>query len=359
MTNAKDNSIRTKMDGSREPSVDILRAIALLGIILIHVNPSSPFVCQLRGFDVPMMVFLSGVVFAYGKRSLDSVSSICKYEWNRIVRILFPTWFFILMYFAFVYLRYHSIPDMYEVKSYFTLKTYWYVWIMRVFLIVAMTAPVIQWLKRKLSNIQLLIIAILVLVLFEFFAIPNQDSWAYYITMAIPYILIFGFGTMIDSISHKNLWKIMAVCAVVYVVYAVWYWHLTGEYQGTQICKYPPRLYYTSYAMMCVVLLWQFRKQLTDILRWMHLDEFGIFIGSHTMWIYFWHIIGLIYLDIPLNWLAQANILNVVPAWCISSLIICIFSFAIVWLQDKVVSALLSLSHDSPVCKNILRIFRG
>lgn len=358
MIHSNDNSVQILME-ERDSFVDILRAIALLGIILIHVNPSPLFLCQLRGFDVPMMVFLSGVVFTYRKHSLDSISSICKYEWNRIVRILFPTWLFILMYFAFAYLRNHSIPDVYEVKSYCTLKTYWYVWIMRVFLIVAMIAPAIQWLQRKLSNIQLMIISILVLVLFEIFAIPNQDSWMYYITMAIPYILIFGFGTVVMSISRKNLWWMMVAFAVVYVAYAVWYWYLTGEYQGTHICKYPPRLYYTSYAMMCVVLLWQCRKEIANVLRWMHLDGLFVFIGSHTMWIYFWHIIGLMYIDLPLNWLSKTYICNITPAWCMSFLMISIFSFAIVWLQDKVVSVLLSLSHDSPVCRNILRIFQG
>ena len=47
----------------RDNSIDILRAIALFGIILVHVKP-WPWLWQLRDFDVPLMVFLSGVVYS-------------------------------------------------------------------------------------------------------------------------------------------------------------------------------------------------------------------------------------------------------------------------------------------------------
>lgn len=51
------------MTRTRDFSIDILRAIALMGIICVHIRPSS-FWAELRNFDVPMMVFLSGISFA-------------------------------------------------------------------------------------------------------------------------------------------------------------------------------------------------------------------------------------------------------------------------------------------------------
>lgn len=47
----------------RDESLDILRSIAFIGLIIAHVNPPV-FLMQLRNFDVPMMVFISGVAFA-------------------------------------------------------------------------------------------------------------------------------------------------------------------------------------------------------------------------------------------------------------------------------------------------------
>lgn len=53
----------TNMDfklNRRDTSIDILRFIAISGIILAHSNPGT-FLTQLRGFDVVLMVFLSAV----------------------------------------------------------------------------------------------------------------------------------------------------------------------------------------------------------------------------------------------------------------------------------------------------------
>ena len=49
----------TNMDfklNRRDTSIDILRFIAISGIILAHSNPGT-FLTQLRGFDVVLMVF--------------------------------------------------------------------------------------------------------------------------------------------------------------------------------------------------------------------------------------------------------------------------------------------------------------
>lgn len=44
----------------RDRSIDLLRFIALTGIVIVYIHPSE-FWTQLRNFDVPLMVFLSGV----------------------------------------------------------------------------------------------------------------------------------------------------------------------------------------------------------------------------------------------------------------------------------------------------------
>lgn len=51
------------MTKTRDFSIDILRAIALMGIVCIHIKPSI-VLAELRNFDVSLMVFLSGISFA-------------------------------------------------------------------------------------------------------------------------------------------------------------------------------------------------------------------------------------------------------------------------------------------------------
>lgn len=56
--------------------------------------------------------------------------------------------------------------------------------------------------------------------------------------------------------------------------------------------KYPPRLYYLSYAMALSLFLWIIKDAL---LKWLEKITHRLvllisYIGSHTIWIYLWHI---------------------------------------------------------------------
>lgn len=71
----------------RDYSIDILRFIALTGIIAVCCVPNT-FITQLRNFDVPLMVFLSGVSYnlTVGGGILSySVAILITYIQNRIV----------------------------------------------------------------------------------------------------------------------------------------------------------------------------------------------------------------------------------------------------------------------------------
>ncbi len=52
----------------RDVTIDILRVCGLLLIMLAHVNPPN-LIFQIRTFDVPMMVFVSGVSYFLSKKA--------------------------------------------------------------------------------------------------------------------------------------------------------------------------------------------------------------------------------------------------------------------------------------------------
>lgn len=56
----------------RDSSVDIMRAIGLLCVILAHINPPS-LLLQIRSFDVPLMLFVSGLVYSGRNFSIGGV----------------------------------------------------------------------------------------------------------------------------------------------------------------------------------------------------------------------------------------------------------------------------------------------
>lgn len=84
--------------------------------------------------------------------------------------------------------------------------------------------------------------------------------------------------------------RIAISASVVFAVIAGIYFVKYGALIQTQIFKYPPRLYYLSYAVavtMWLVVLFQ------NITRTHHFLRMVDFISSHSLWIYLWHIFSI------------------------------------------------------------------
>ena len=82
----------------RDDRIDVLRAIGLLCIVLAHVDPPS-FILQLRNFDVPLMVLISGSTF-YITANNRRQNTYLSYLIDRIFRLVVPTWIFLLFFFG-------------------------------------------------------------------------------------------------------------------------------------------------------------------------------------------------------------------------------------------------------------------
>lgn len=135
---------------SRDESIDILRFIALTGLIIIYIDPYSLWVREIRNFDVPMMVFLSGVSYSMSTGKKLSYEDYVK---KRIWRLIVPTWIFLVLYYVFVTICNLVFYQKFELNPLvifsFTLLTTWYVWVIRVFFIIALLAPLVANLSSK------------------------------------------------------------------------------------------------------------------------------------------------------------------------------------------------------------------
>lgn len=84
------------MTTERDNSIDILRAVCMILIILAHVN--APYtLSQLRSFDVPLIVLISG--FCYSAK----LKSYGQYVITRFKRLYSPTFKFLTVFFVAVY----------------------------------------------------------------------------------------------------------------------------------------------------------------------------------------------------------------------------------------------------------------
>lgn len=350
--------IKQNYPPQRDPSIDMLRFIAISGIILIHIEPSSELVCQLRGFDVPLMVFLSGVSFYLSSRrqNKETYLAYCK---KRFIRLILPAWIFMAFYYTTLslicVLLNRAIPvSPNELLHCFSFTTGWYVWIIRVLFIIALIAPVIRHINfEKMSRGKILLLCLLILLFFEpigHFIKMQEDyynEYWYYLAMNIPYIIIFIMGYVVHLYTKQNMLYISLFAFGTYCILAVSYIIQTETYQNTSVAKYPPMLYYTSYAIAVVMILFAYKNKIQMAFHMLKLETLTTFVGTHSIWIYFWHI--------PI-----INIgLKISDNYLIRYLFVYTVAVAITSMQVQMVNYITQLIRNDNIKKNVKQIFLG
>lgn len=135
----------------RDISIDLLRFLGLSLIILAHVNPPE-LLFQVRAFDVPLMLFISGLAFSNKNPDFSRFFFV-----NRFKRLVIPVYIFLTAYFVAVFLarlvnidfgvRIHHV-----IGSYLLMDGIGYVWVIRVFLIIGLLLPFLLLFEQRVRN---------------------------------------------------------------------------------------------------------------------------------------------------------------------------------------------------------------
>lgn len=281
----------------RDLYIDFLRFIGLSFIILVHVNPPVN-VAQVRCFDVPLMLFVSGLTASSSRhyRYVDYVT-------NRTKRLIIPVWMFLVAYLPILYfVQFKFLPEQYLtgemiVRSFLLLdNSIGYVWIIRIFLIVMLATPFILKLNNRIENIRLFVFVIVAAV----FALEgihligvqcDKESVASFVVVdiiqyGIAYSIPFMLGVRCRNAEKKEQHKLLAFVIVVFTVSLVYYVFSYGlPIRITPNFKTPPHSYYIIYGCFVSVILWQMK---TKISKWLT-NKYFILLGQNTIWIYLWH----------------------------------------------------------------------
>jgi Acyltransferase family len=351
----------------RDLRFDYLKVIGLLSILLAHTEPGD-IIDQIRNFDVPLMVMVSGSLFSYSTQ--NQRYSLKEYVKKRFWRLMAPVWCFFIFYFSFAALNSWSGHNDYPYNWHDILGTFstidgiGYVWVVRVFLIIAVLSPGLLILSRSIfRNRKRLYGAIAVFLLYECIAtlVENWDTseiyknialvpgTLFYITKniligkivfyAIAYSFIFSIGIWLRDLSQKSALMLSGVFGAISSILGLYYSLNEGEFIRTQDYKYPPQLYYLSYALFISILLYlgidylQKKQKLSN----RYVNQFIVFVSSSSLWIYLWHIFFLEY--------SAKNFPNIV-----------VLSIAATYLQKKVVSQIVDRTQWGRQNANVLTV---
>lgn len=309
----------TVADAKRDASLDVLRGIGLLCIILAHAHPPGGLF-QLRNFDVPLMVLVAAASFSISSGKKSGWLSYC---WMRFVRIILPVWIFLAVVFipilwlvfgqkAFAALPPAALTCSFTLMDEMVCTNTGYVWIMRIFFIVAIVVPGLSYLLHRFGK-RLFVFAIAVLMFaYEYLApasvLVSADvlplAMFELITMSVPYIAVAALGLLLPQMSIKRSLAVSGLFLLAFIAYAGYLFKQEDIFIPTQDYKFPAHFYYLSYALGVSFLL-------NAIVRLPLLSGFVgarllAWFGQRTMWIYLWHILLIYVLRL---WPVQVNFL--------------------------------------------------
>jgi fucose 4-O-acetylase-like acetyltransferase len=127
----------------RDLRIDLLRFIGISLIIFAHTSPPS-ILFQMRNFDVPLMVVLSGMSFSLSGMK----SSYFEYIFGRFKRLVLPVWSFLLLFFMCRYFFGAGFELKETIGSFLLVGGIGFVWIIKVFFGVAILSPVLIKLRE-------------------------------------------------------------------------------------------------------------------------------------------------------------------------------------------------------------------
>lgn len=331
----------------RDIKFDILRLVGLLCIILAHTNPPS-ILFQMRNFDVPLMVIISGAVF--GLSTSNQELSYESYLKKRIPRLLAPTWVFLILFFIVTYILFSISGNEYPfseksiVSSFALISGIGYVWIIRVFILMAIIAPLLLKIHNLLdSNAKYFIAVFIFYVIYELIFHIYRNTGIYVLDIIInnfffyivPYGFLFSLGLRLPTLDKKSILIISYIFLSLFI--GLLFFNYSSHFVSTQLYKYPPRLYYLSYAIFVSLNLYLLSnsQKLSNIFK----SNFLLFMSSSSMWIYLWHIL-FVYCW---NWTVPFR-----PAWTNNFMIMFCFVVVLATTATKIQKHFISKLTFSP-----------
>lgn len=217
-----------------------------------------------------------------------------------------------------------------------------YVWIIRIYFIVAMLIPLYKSLSNRFSEIQILVFSLMLFVLYEILCHAGMFENKLLDYLVAYFISCFLLLVLAKKIFENNKWNnaVTIISLLIFLVYGFYLFRENGHLVQTQNYKYPFQLYYLSYSVLVSGLLIKLTKSIR--IKGFLYDKVILFISTHSFWIYLWHIL-------PVTFLNHFSLV-----WYIKYIMVLVIAVLFTICQSIIIEKL-----QGKVNPEILNIFRG
>ncbi len=323
-------------------SLDLLRFIGVLVIMIAHSGPPG-WLFQLRNFGTPLLIVTSALTHSiiYKRKVFEVKPFLTK----RLKRLVIPAWLFLTFFYPLLWI----ISNMMNVEYPFSIREIilsyplysGFVWIFKVYFILALITPFTLNYKRKITNKYLYFsIILLVYVVYEVIYYysktlvpPGQRGFLDTVVFVIiPYSALYIYGFKLEDLSRRTITYIILGSTAIFVFLAIRHQMISGGFVQTQVYKHPPRIYYLSFTFIAIHTIYLFRDTLINIFN----KSVIVWLSSKSLWIYLWHILAYYLLNFALGDGERSLLVSLV-----SALFLFAFSVFLTYLQTYYVDRFL------------------
>ena len=251
----------------RSKAIDLLRGLGILTIILIHVtawytqDKTAHFIWNWGQFAVPAFVFCSTYLF-YTKKEKYEKEGFVNYSLIRLKRLL-PSYYVFLVFFYLIYLLKKPLAIHWQdVLMNLTLTTPGHEpnWAILLFILITILMFPLTWLLKKSKSLFIFyaVLALTSSLLLVFYRWPFN----YKLIMLLPWSLVILFSWYFSKYEGRRAFYPLTFFVLV-IIFTIAF--AVQNRLGNDLLfisnKYPPNLYYLSYGMLSVTLIYYLAKK--------------------------------------------------------------------------------------------------
>ncbi|WP_167520137.1 acyltransferase family protein [Bacillus luti] len=280
----------------RDVRIDALRFIGTVLVIFAHVGAPN-WIQNIRTFDVVMLVLISGMSINKSRNT----GNYPIYLYGRLKKMILPLYTVLTIIFLinFIFSALFGISSAgidlnVALRSYLLLDGIGYVWIVRVFLCVALVAPLFPKIFKDINLFRFSFIMVALYLVYSAMSFLMRDTqyWMFelFFIQVIPYIIVAAIGYKLYSdMETKKFMLLLSVTGLIGITIVNAFLNKTilPDYY-----KYPPQLQYLFYGLFVSLLLFVLVEKYKNIERAFS-KKFITFISVHSYDIYVYHILAI------------------------------------------------------------------
>ncbi len=292
---------RPHVKHTRDFVIDLLRSVAIIVMIIMHVSPSYPrssvanFIWNWGQWVVPAFILCS---IAVDRVTIRTPQDYFVYLSRRLKRLLIPYYIWLVLYIGLIRVFEGKFPPASIILKNITLTGgYDFNWLIVLFIAVTAVSPLIRRIVER-SEIQSLA-TLMVCFTTSAVYLGNRSLWsgAYRLYMIMPWV-----GVVVTIMLLLTWWKagdrqrITALFIVAVGMFLYWYRYLTdaGISTFTFSHKYPPDIYFVSFIVWSVIAAYALAHTVDQyVRRWRYISTALTYVSMYSYRAFFIHILIL------------------------------------------------------------------